>query len=603
MADFRTSLALLAPLVLAFPAAAATLEEAQAAYRANQVGVAEEMLAALVLDASATEPDRAAAQRELARIDWLTRGETDAAASALSQTLASEERCRTATLALRIFREAEALEATISPAREALGNCATTDAEALRLELARAYLSEAERFQDRRAELLDDAQAQLDALSPSARATPAASAARFSAALARRDAAAALTAWRDYFWLAESDAPQAMDAYAGRVQSLLAAGLAPQASDAGIAAVVELLIRAGFAADARQLVGDTRLAERMDEDPAWRRAAAYLAFDEAVRASTLRANRELATGGRAPWYESEIMSAMRALMSGAGLSGDPRAVLAEAYGLYGTLGETSGYPSLHAGHLVQDEHARVEQYGQSAELRFIAIDNMISNGFESWLWDGWAQAGGWAPDEVTIVQVRSAYTSDPISALRRARPGPVRERFLAQIERAGPIESAALANGAIVSLTATSDRLELLALDEIVARAGASDEAFLAEYWRASLQHSIFNHEGRHVLDKARHRGLGSLSDTELEYRAKLSELALSDYPRLALSNISGGALGDNPHGRANTRVLRAFRRWMEGHGREIAGFDPATPELSQLALLSNDQIRTIARGLDPAAR
>ncbi|MEQ1709333.1 MAG: hypothetical protein ABL864_13485 [Terricaulis sp.] len=603
MADFRTSLALLAPWLLTFPAAAATLEDAQAAYRDNHVNTAEEMLAALVLDASATEPDRAAAQRELARIDWLMRGETDAAASALGQVPTGEERCRTATLALRIFREADMLEGAISPAQEALGSCAIDDAEALHLQLARAYLSEAERLQDRRAELLDESHAQLDALSPSARTTPSASAVRFSAALARRDAGAALAAWRDYFWLTESDAPQAMNAYAGRVQSLLAAGLAPQASDAGIVSLVELLIRAGFAADARQLAADMRLAERTGEDPAWKRLAAYLAFDEAVGAATLRANRELAGGGHAPWYESEIMSAMGALMSGAGLSGDPRAALAEAFGLYGTIGETSGYPSLHAGHLVQDEHARIEQYGQSAELRFIAIDNMISNGFESWLWDGWAEAGGWAPDNATIVQVRSAYTDGPISALRRVRPGPARERFLARIEAAAPSERAALANGAIASLTATSDRLELQALNEIAAHTGASDEAFLAEHWRASLQHSIFNHEGRHVLDKARHHGLGSLSDTELEYRAKLSELALSDYPRLALSNISGGARGDTPHGRANTRVLRAIKRWMHSHRREIAGLDSAAPELSQLQLLSNDQIRVIARDLDPIAR
>ncbi len=603
MADFRTSLALLAPFFLVVPCQGATLEEALSAYRANQVSTAEEMLAAIALDASATDSDRTAAQRELARIDWLVRGETDAAASALGQAPAGEERCRTATLALRIFREANTLETTISPARKALAGCAITDADALRLELARAYLSEAGHSPGQRTELLGEAEAQLGALSPSERTTPAASAVRFSSAIARRDAVAALAAWRDYFWLTDSDVPQAMGAYAGRVQSLFAAGLAPHAPDAGAVSLVELLIRAGFAADARLLAAESGLAERSGADPVWRRSAAYLAFDEAVRAATLRANREIAAGGSANWYEGEIISAMGALMSGAGLSGDPPVALAEAFGLYGTIGETSGYPSLHGGHLVQDEHARVEQYGQSADLRFIAIDNMISNGFESWLWDGWARAGGWAPDDATIVQVRSAYTGGPINALRRARPGPTRERFLERIERAAPIERTALANGAIVSLTATSDRLELQALDEIVARTGVSDEAFLAEYWRASLQHSIFNHEGRHVLDKARHHGLGSLSGTELEYRAKLSELALSDYPRLALSNISGGALEDTPHGRANTRVLRAFKRWMERNRLEIAGLDLAAPELSQIELLSNDQIRAIARGLDPAAR
>src|SRR5690606_4627061 len=135
-----------------------------------------------------------------------------------------------------------------------------------------------------------------------------------------------------------------------RVQALFAAGLAPGANDAARARLVDLLIRAGFADDARTLAGAMR-----DDDPVWRGARAYFTFHAAVRDATLRANREMAQGGRAPWYEAAIRAAMAALMQAAGLGGDPQIAMREAYGLYGTLGETSGYPSLHGGHVARDE--------------------------------------------------------------------------------------------------------------------------------------------------------------------------------------------------------------------------------------------------------
>jgi hypothetical protein len=303
-------------------------------------------------------------------------------------------------------------------------------------------------------------------------------------------------------------------------------------------------------------------------------------------------------------YQRDFRAATRRLMRDAGLHGDPQQALLDAYGLYGTIGETGGFPSLHAGYIVQDDRARVEQYGRSGELRFIAIDHMLANGYQGWLWDGWAEAGGWAPDDATIVQVRSAYTTGPLSELALSRSGPSRDRYLARIARQEAQERVALANNAVASLTAMSARLNLQAVDAMAARTHGDDAAFIAEAWRATLQHSIFIHEGRHVLDKATFRGAQALSDEELEFRAKLSELALADYPQLALSNISAVNVGDGtPHGNANARILTAYRDWMGAHAGEIAGYDASAPALAQLDKLSDDQIRSVARVLDPAAR
>ncbi len=84
---------------------------------------------------------------------------------------------------------------------------------------------------------------------------------------------------------------------------------------------------------------------------------------------------------------------------------------------------------------------------------------------------------------------------------------------------------------------------------------------FLAELERASQETSIFAHEGRHAIDRI----AGNSWSRELEFTAKLSELALAPEPRLAF----GGILDDNtPHGRANLKVIRGLVAWIGGARR-----------------------------------
>ena len=198
------------------------------------------------------------------------------------------------------------------------------------------------------------------------------------------------------------------------------------------------------------------------------------------------------------------------------------------------------------------------------------------------------------------MQVRSAYTAGPLAALRRARPGPARDRFLAQMGSDASGERAALAGRRIAVLPATGARLQLQAIDQIAARTGSDDADFIAEFWRATNQYSIELHEGRHALDKATGH---DFSDTDLEYRAKLSQIALADYPRLGLANVVDTTIGDTPHGRANRRVLEGYRDWINHHGEDIVAYDTATPALAQLDKLTDEQIRVVARSLDPDAR
>ena len=234
---------------------------------------------------------------------------------------------------------------------------------------------------------------------------------------------------------------------------------------------------------------------------------------------------------------------------------------------------------------------------------------MLANGYESWLWDGSAAAGGWTEEGPVIVQVRPEYTSGPLGAWLVADPAARRRLVDRQAERRRA-DIAGSQNGAIVFMTGLADRLRLQAADQVAARAraiagarGDFRRAFLDEYWRANFQHSILAHEGRHALDRALVRGLARFDDANLEYRAKLSQLALADYPWLALLNINDPTVGgDTPHGEANSQVLSEYAEWVGTHAAEVSGFDRRLPAAVQLDRLSDPQLRAIARGLDPIA-
>jgi hypothetical protein len=258
--------------------------------------------------------------------------------------------------------------------------------------------------------------------------------------------------------------------------------------------------------------------------------------------------------------------------------------------------------------VVEDDRHKVEQFARTGAVHFIAIDNMLSNGFESWLWDGGAEAGGWSEDGGSITQVRSAYTAGPVNAYALVGDTPARRKALERIASTEAADVAAARGGAVVPQASVGRRLRLQAVDAVAgkARAKAGQDgdvrtAFLAEYWRISVDQSIFLHEGRHALDQAAEAEIGKLGEPDLELRAKLSELELGEIPRLSLSQVDGDLLGgDTPHGVANARIVTAMRDWIQAHPAEVAGYDRSKPALSQIDKLSDAQIRAVAASLDP---
>jgi hypothetical protein len=588
-------------------AATATLSDAHEAYELNDVARAEQLYAAVAANPRSKQANVAEAEVELARIAWLIDGNAELALKHLSEARTTREKeCDIGQMTARVLHEAKRDAEAILVEPSLLHACADPGkTDPIRVQSIGARLDQAIASPAQRGRLLREATA--DAARLSANAGGDGARIRLETALMMRNAAAALSAWKDYYWLTDKDAPPALAQYQPTV--LFTKGLAAKATDADRVALAHLLMRAGFAdalgryAKANRLPGSANGAQ-------WTLVRTYLDQRRAVTRYVLQLNRALARGGskdEAPLKQTAFAT-LGALMTAAGASGDPRVAIRQYYGLVGSVGLTSGYPSLHIGHLVEDRTETVRQYGHEATIHFEAIDNMWSNGFESWLWDGSAEAGGWSGDGA-IIQVRSAYTSGPASAFDLVGDTPARRELLATIVDGSRQDLERARAGSLGTFAGLNGRLRLQLVDQVAATAKAQAaggdfrRAFLSEYWRANNQQSIFVHEGRHAIDKAMAADPSKLDNTTLEYQANLSELALSDYPRMALWNLNHGIGGSSPHEQASTRIIKHLSEWIEANPGKVAGYDSGIPAAVQLDKLTDAQLREIARSLDPLAK
>ena len=111
-----------------------------------------------------------------------------------------------------------------------------------------------------------------------------------------------------------------------------------------------------------------------------------------------------------------------------------------------------------------------------------------------------------------------------------------------------------------------------------------NDESFLV---------SFLGHESQHFADKARY---GELASWELEYRAKLTELALADRTLARLLDAFAHNQGDDvaiPHSYANRRVLAALRsRLGLAADASFDGVAPASLRAAAAAELRADSAR-----------
>ena len=276
------------------------------------------------------------------------------------------------------------------------------------------------------------------------------------------------------------------------------------------------------------------------------------------------------------------------------------------FGTISTVGRTDSILTLLLGHKLIDERRDVEQYGHRAPLRFVLLDGMVSSGYMAWATHNRAGTGGWIGSDA-IYQIRPMYADGAVarwrrltdSLLRARRDEEIREETSRDIERAkeSPIRyfrglDLRLQHQAVGALHA-----------QLVAEGLSGDalrEAFLQRAHLNEFDSSIWAHEGRHAIDKL----IFKITDSpELEFRAKISEVVLAAIPRGELATLLSPIGPPTAHGIANRRLLEGVVAWMRGHASEIARLDRQTPLLPQLDKLTDAQLRTAFRSLDPLAR
>lgn len=610
MADMKALVpSILVALVAHGSGSAATLEEAQAAYGIYDVNKAEALYRAVAADRQAPAKDRAAANRELARIAWLVDDDREAALSLLARSLPTDpDPCPAAYLQARVRNDTAVPPASDATPSDLVARC--LDAEP---GVALEAIHSLERLAARQAGAVQrataaDALRRLRALPEGARYSMAGTKLRLALGILAGDAGEAYAGWRSYFWLSEAEAaPPAIDA--DDVEATFDKGLAAQPDAAVALRLARLLVRAGFYDEFRGYAARHGLATSGRAD--WKPLAAYIELRETLAREIPNHDRNFARAGATDEaaYEkrlADILSKAAAAVGSTG--GDPMPALHRAFGLWGTApGRSNGVAGIHLGHAVVDERQQVAQDRRTGEIRFIALDNMVHNGFSAWLMDGASAPGGWAVDGATIVQVRPRYLMIIDGFARTARPGPARQRALEEIEAQRRSDRVIASATPIAFLPGVRSRLRLGGIDALVTQVRRSlrnDDGFeialRKAYLDASVASSITAHEGRHVLDQTSYKGACTLSNPELEYRAKLSEIRFAPSPRLAMSSIYSPLFGGTSgHGIANKRLMTELAAWIRANPDRVSGYDAALTPLEQLDKLRDEQLRQVAAGLD----
>jgi len=255
------------------------------------------------------------------------------------------------------------------------------------------------------------------------------------------------------------------------------------------------------------------------------------------------------------------------------------------------------------GHRVFDREQEFAQYGQKVRVRFVVLDSMVSSGYVSWFSGGRSVIGGWAGPP--MVQVRR---EDALRAWAGLTDPERKAEFDRRIARDSEGDEAAAQRNPYAYLPGLMHRVHRRAHREIYAKLQArglsSTDLRLAFLGELQSQHvgCVQAHEARHLID--RRLGTPNTPGGQLEMTAALSQVLFGPNPVVCLTGILGPNIGvrDNSSGEGNGRIMQGIVRWMDVYASEIKGLESTRPLLPQLDLLSGDQIRAAFRSMDPLA-
>lgn len=430
-------------------------------------------------------------------------------------------------------------------------------------------------------------------------------------ALAIDDGRTALDAWSSYFDIGLAARPAVLVAARRTLSEVLPTWNGARASEAARRRLVDAL------ADSRLYVAAALVARAPGAPRPQGRVSDIVVYAAFCRALTVAANdyyrRTLLGRATPPELTRSYNRLTSALWPKLTWPGTPPPYfpagadqeLGRRFAALPHFGRSAGYFDLHYGHRLAEQRRTVEQYGHRATIHHVVIDGIASDGLQSWAWDTRGQHAGWQSGDA-IIQVRPALAENPIALWEIVADSATIASTELQLAVDSVADLARVSGRQIAYVPGTAFRLMrdgARALLDSLRGAGLTGDTLRATFVQladdAIRDASIFAHEGRHAID----RSLGITDAAELEYRAKLSEIAFAPRPKLVLGGIVHASIGDaTPHGRANVRVLRGVVAWMVANRQAIAGLDTTRALLPQLPLLTDAQLRAAFRSLDPLA-
>ncbi len=281
-------------------------------------------------------------------------------------------------------------------------------------------------------------------------------------------------------------------------------------------------------------------------------------------------------------------------------------VLEKKFGAQYAFGYTNGFPCFYGGHSVLDQTKSVSQYGKKGGIRFISLDGIVGNDYTGWYRKN-IRVGGWA-NKNKFVQLRPAYAHNGVPQWSRLTDSIERKKYLDKMQQQLTEDEAIAKKNPYAYLPGLQKQVEYQELQHILkdvkSKTGQSANlqlAFINYLKNLTQEVSIFIHEVRHVIDQ---NISDQFSATELEYRAKLSEIVLSPYPKyFFIRQVMVPSIGtQSSHGQANLKIIKNLVQWMNQNATAIKGFNAKRPALLQFNLLTETQLKLSLQSLDPLA-
>jgi len=411
-------------------AAPASFEAGEGAYIAGKFDEARASYTATAASAAAPPKARAASLRQLAIMAWRLAGDDASAERYFAGALAvGADLSRTHAERSRFYVERKRFNEAYAAAEAAIGSAATNGerltatlaiSKSVRSKLAGVAVSkqsEADKAQLGRARALILEFGQAPPL------TLGLSEALLEVTLRLDDGPNVLVAWRSY--AREGAEVGVWKPAAQRLAVVLPGwrGRPPLRSER--AEIFEALAISQFFELAALVANDDRTPGKAEflANPRVGEVVGYAKLIEDMRTLTDAYYRDVANGKRdgGPWRGS-LIALVQSFWGRLHFNGQPPPFSPEAlvpeferrFGAYVSVGQTGGYEDMHYAHIFIDDARTIDQYGHRAQIRRIALDRLVSNGYESWLWDGRQAHGGWARTD-RVYQVRPGYADGALS--------------------------------------------------------------------------------------------------------------------------------------------------------------------------------------------